>query len=157
MDHSTLWRFAPTTWYERAKPFARCCIGARSCIAVLAKLKQQNNDSNGDRLALAQSCLDALKQLRKSARGSLLVTLDVARDCIVAQKLGKAMTDPAVREGLQECISALEQFLGCQSNESAAAEKVCIDALMETRAAGTEFANGIPKITEITMRNVPSS
>jgi hypothetical protein len=23
MDHSTLWRLAPTTWYERAKPFAR--------------------------------------------------------------------------------------------------------------------------------------
>jgi hypothetical protein len=106
----------------------------------LAKLKQQENHDNSERLALAQSCLDALKQMRKSAKGSLRVTLDAARDCIVAQKLGTVMADHAAMVGVQECISALEKFISCESKESAAAKKACIDALVETRAAGTEFA-----------------
>jgi hypothetical protein len=123
----------------KAADDARCCIGARSCIAVLAKLREADHDNSGDRHELAQSCLDALKQLRKSAKGSLRVTLDAARDCIVAQKLDVVMADPAAMAGVQECISALEKFISCESKESAAAEKACIDALTETRAAGTTF------------------
>lgn len=125
---------------EKARDDARCCIGARSCIAVLTKLKQAGNDNNSDRLALVQSCLDALKQLRKSAKGSLRITLDAARDCIVAQKLGAAIADPAAVVGLQECISALEKFVSCESKEAAAAEQACIAALTETHVAGIKFA-----------------
>src|ERR1039458_3471490 len=120
--------------HTKASDDARCCIGARSCIAVLAKLKQQENHDNSERLALAQSCLDALKQMRKSAKGSLRGTLDAARDCIVAQKLGTVMADHAAMVGVQECISALEKFISCESKESAAAKKACIDALVGDRA-----------------------
>jgi hypothetical protein len=126
--------------HTKASDDARCCIGVRSCIAVLAKLKQQGNDNNSDHVALAQSCLDTLKQLRKSAAGSLRVSLDAARDCIVAQKLGTAMADPAAMVGVQECISALEKFISCESKEAAAGEKACVDALMETHVTGIEFA-----------------
>jgi len=79
----------------KASEAPRCCIAASSCIAVLAKLKEVDKSNQSDRLELAQSCLDALKQLRKSTTGSLRATLDAARDCVVAQKVGTVMGDPS--------------------------------------------------------------
>jgi hypothetical protein len=126
---------------SKASDTARCCIAARSCIAMLAKLKQIDKTNQSYRVALAESCLDALKQLRKSTTGSSRETLDAARDCIVAQKMGTVMADPAAMAGVRECISALENFVTCESEKTKeAAEKECIDALEETRSAGTEFA-----------------
>jgi hypothetical protein len=125
----------------KASDSARCCIAARSCIAVLAKLNEVDKSNQSDRLALAQSCLHALKQLRKSTAGTLRATLDAARDCIVAQMVGTVMADPAAMAGVQECISALEHFVTCESeNKKQISEKECIEALDETRSAGTEFA-----------------
>jgi hypothetical protein len=124
----------------KASEAPRCCIAASSCIAVLAKLKEVDKSNQSDRLELAQSCLDALKQLRKSTTGSLRATLDAARDCVVAQKVGTVMGDPSAMAAVQECISALEKFVTCESEKIVAAEKDCICALTETRQHGTEFA-----------------
>jgi hypothetical protein len=124
----------------KALDTARCCIAARSCIAALAKLKQVDKINQSDRIELAESCLDALRQSRKSTTGSLRETLDAARDCIVAQKMGTVMADPSAMAAMQECIYALEKFVTCESEEKGIAEQECIDALEETRSAGTEFA-----------------
>jgi len=129
----------------KASEAPRCCIAARSCIAVLAKLKEVDKTNQSDRLELAQSCLDALKQLRKSTTGSLRATLDAARDCVVAQKMGTVMADPTAMAAVQECISALEKFVICESEKIVAAEKDCICALTETRQHGTEFAKWYAK------------
>jgi len=123
---------------KKASDAARCCIAARYSIAVLAKLKQGGNDK--ERLALADECLDALKQLRKSTTGHLREKLDAARDCIVAQKLGTVMLDPAATAGVQECISALEEFVSLESSQAAVAERECVKALDSTRKTGMEFA-----------------
>lgn len=123
---------------------ARCCLAARSCVAVLAKLQKVDKTDESDRLALAQGCLDALKQLRKSTTGSVRATLDAALDCIAAQKLGIVMADPRAMAGAQECISALERFVTCES-ETSTLEKDCICALTETRQHGTEFAKWYAK------------
>jgi len=129
----------------KASEAPRCCIAARSCIAVLAKLREVDKTNQSDRLELAQSCLDALKQLRKSTTGSLRATLDAARDCVVAQKMGTVMADPSAMAAVQECISALEKFVTCESEKIVAAEKDCICALTETRQHGTEFAKWYAK------------
>jgi hypothetical protein len=123
----------------KATDAARCCLAARSCVAVLAKLQQADKIDESDRLALAQSCLDVLKQLRKSTTGRLRATLDAARDCIAAQRLGTVMADPSAMAEVQQCISALEKFVTCES-ESSTLERDCICALTETRQHGTEFA-----------------
>ena len=124
----------------KASDAARCCIAARYCIAVLAKLKQGDKINENDRFALAQDCLDALKQLRKSTTGSLRATLDAARDCIVAQRLGTVMADPTAMAAVQECISALEKFVSCESEKPGTVEKDCIEALEKTHVYGMEFA-----------------
>ncbi|HTA23094.1 MAG TPA: hypothetical protein VK763_06145 [Terriglobales bacterium] len=124
----------------KAADAARCCIAARYCIAVLEKLKQAETINDSNRLTLAQDCLDALRQLRKSAKGSLRATLDTARDCIVAQRLGSIMADPSAMAGVQECISALEKFVSCESEKADTPEMDCIGALAETRQHGMEFA-----------------
>jgi|HubBroStandDraft_6_1064221.scaffolds.fasta_scaffold02807_8 hypothetical protein len=129
----------------KASDAPRCCIAARSCIAVLAKLKQADQTNQSDRLALAKSCLDALKQLRKSTTGNLRATLDAARDCIVAQRVGTVMADPSAMARVQDCISALERFVTCESEQIAAAEKDCICALTETRQHGADFAKWYAK------------
>jgi hypothetical protein len=129
----------------KASDPARCCIAARSCIAVLVKLREVDKTNQSDRLELARSCLDVLKQLRKSTTGSLRATLDAARDCIVAQRLGTVMADPSAMAGVQECLSALEKFVTCESEQIVAAEKDCICALTETRQHGAEFAKWYAK------------
>jgi hypothetical protein len=124
---------------EKALEAARCCLAARSCIAVMAKLQQVDEVDQSDRLAMAQSCLDALKQLRKSTTGSLRAMVDAARDCIAAQRLGTVMSDPSAMAEAQQCISALESFVTCEG-QPGTLEKDCICALTETRQHGAEFA-----------------
>jgi hypothetical protein len=124
---------------EAASDAAGCCISARSCIALLSKLREKSDKVKWN--ALADDCLAALKSLRKFVEGSLQRKLDATRDSIVAEKLLGGIADPNAVSGLEQCISALEEFIAFQSEKVALAELECIAALDRTHEIGLKFAD----------------
>jgi len=129
---------------QAASDAARCCISARSCIAVLTKLKGESEE--GKCHVSADDFLVALESLSKSVEGSSLQRkLDNARDSIVAGKLVGAIADPNSVSAVEECTAAIEEFMAFQSEKVALAELECIAALDRTYDTGLEFAGWYSK------------
>jgi hypothetical protein len=120
---------------QKSADAARCCMAARHCMAALDNIKNNVQGASGD------EALAALKQMRKSAEGSLVAKLDAARDCIVAQKQRNAISaDPAAAASVQDCITALETFVSCGTEYADEVERSCIAELDKTEQAAMLFA-----------------
>jgi hypothetical protein len=112
-------------------------LKAHQCITALAKRKQAEHDHG--QAATAEDCLEVLRLLRQSPRGTTRAKLESACSDIIIQALGVDVPDKATTVEVQKTFLALEKFAISESQNASAIEQRCLDALDASQAAGREL------------------